>query len=260
MNPLSGILHTEISLFALACSRITGMIAVTPLAWAHAPNRIKVTLVLLLGLIAHGQHLRASVPDSPLLVGSALVTELGIGLLIGLVVRFSVAVAEVCGEAISPAIGLGMASAFDPTTQSHGTQISSILRYFIVMIALILGIHRVLLSGLLVGFRILPVGTANNIALGLPELLALSSSAISAGVRIALPLIAILYMAQIALAFIARAAPQMQVFNVGFAVMLAVGLSVFALILPDIARAFIVEVSRTGTLVENILMNLGATP
>ncbi|HMA94501.1 MAG TPA: flagellar biosynthetic protein FliR [Polyangiaceae bacterium] len=260
MSPLARILSTELSLFALACGRIAGIVAIAPLAWAHAPNRIKVTLVLLLGIVAHGQHLRAPLPESPLLIGSALVVELGIGLLIGLVVRFTVAIAEICGETISPAIGLGMASAFDPATQSHGTQISSILRHFMVLTALIIGIHRIVLSGLLVGFRTLPVGTASNLALGLPDLVALSSNAISAGVRIALPLIAILYMTQIALAFIARAAPQMQVFNVGFAVMLAVGLSVFALLLPDIAQAFITELSHVETHLESLLLTLGARP
>jgi len=94
--------------------------------------------------------------------------------------------------------------------------------------------------------------------MALPGLVQLSSSVISSGVRIALPLVAILYMTQIALAFIARAAPQMQVFNVGFAVMLAVGLSVFALIMPDIARAFVIELSQVGIRLEEALVLFGA--
>lgn len=258
MSSLDGILTTELSLFLLECGRISGVIIVAPLAWMHAPNRIRVVLVLLLGLVAHGLSVRAQAPGSPLLVASALVVELAIGIAMGLVIRFVVAIAEICGEVMSPAIGLGMASAFDPATQSHGSQISSILRYFFVLIALLIGVHRVLLGGLLVGFRMLPVGAAGNIATALPGLVQLSSSVISAGVRIALPLVAILYMTQIALAFIARAAPQMQVFNVGFAVMLGVGLTVFALILPDIARAFVIELSQVGTRLEDVLVLFGA--
>lgn len=255
---LDSLLHTEISLFALNCSRIAGLIMVAPLAWAHAPNRIKVVLVLLLSVVAQGQVTRAIIPDSTLLLATALVSELGIGLLIGMVVRFALAAAEICGETISPAMGLGMAQAFDPTTQSHGTQISSMLRYFVVLLALLLGVHRLLLGGLLAGFRLLPVGTVGSFEGTASGLQALSSAAINAGVRIALPLVAVLYMTQIALAFIARAAPQMQVFNVGFAVMLAVGLSLFALMMPDFARAFTVEWSLVPSHIEQLLLSLGA--
>jgi flagellar biosynthesis protein FliR len=257
---LDGILRTELSLFLLECGRIAGVIIVTPLAWMYAPVRIRVVLVLLLGLVAHGMSVGAESPGSPILVASALVVELAIGIVMGLVVRFVVAIAEVCGEVMSPAMGLGMASAFNPATQSHESQIANILRYFVVLIALLSGVHRVVLGGLLAGFRLLPVGSAGNVALALPSLIHLSSAVITAGVRIALPLVAILYMTQIALAFIARAAPQMQVFNVGFAVMLAVGLSVFALILPDVARAFVIELSQVATHLEDALVLFGAKP
>jgi flagellar biosynthesis protein FliR len=67
-------------------------------------------------------------------------------------------------------------------------------------------------------------------------------------------------MTQIALAFVARAAPQMQVFNVGFAVMLAVGLFLLAAILPDVSRGFIIELSQIGPRIEAILSTLGARP
>jgi flagellar biosynthetic protein FliR len=258
VNVLEGLLHAEICLFALNCSRIIGLIMVTPLAWAHAPNRIKVVLVLLLSVVAQGQLTRAVIPENTLLLGPAIVMELAIGILIGLVVRFALAAAEICGETLSPAMGLGMAQAFDPATQANGTQISSILRHFSVLLALLLGVHRLLIGGLLAGFRLLPVGSARDLGATVSGLSVLSSAAINAGVRIALPLVAVLYMTQIALAFIARAAPQMQVFNVGFAVMLAVGLSLFALMMPDFARAFSVEWSLVPLHVEQLLLSLGA--
>lgn len=260
MISLDGILRTEFALFILECARISGVVMVAPLAWVHAPNRVRVVLVILLGFVAHGLSAGISAPESPLQLGMALVAELSIGIIMGLVVRFVVAIAEVCGEVMSPAMGLGMASTFDPATQSHQSNLSNLLRYFVVLVALLMGIHRVLIGGLLAGFRLLPVGTAGNVGLALPSLIQLSGSVIASGVRIALPLIAILYMTQIALAFIARAAPQMQVFNVGFAVMLAVGLTVFALILPDIARALVVELSQVGTRLEDALILFGATP
>ncbi|HEY5957490.1 MAG TPA: flagellar biosynthetic protein FliR [Polyangiaceae bacterium] len=260
MNAIDEIARTEVALFLLECGRIAGVIIVAPLAWLHAPVRVRVALVLLLAFFAHGMSIEARLPDSPILLASALVVELAVGVGMGLIVRFVVAIAEVSGEVISPAIGLGMASAFDPSTHAHQSQIASLLRYFVVFVALLTGLHRVLLGALLAGFRLLPVGTTGNVALALPGLVQLSSVVISVGVRVALPLVAILYMTQIALAFIARAAPQMQVFNVGFAVMLAVGLTVLAMILPDVARALVVELSQLGSRLEDLLVLFGARP
>ena len=260
MIDFDGIVRTELSLFLLECGRISGIIMIAPLAWANAPVRVKAVLVLLLGFVAHGLSVKAAVPESTLLVATAMVVELGIGIVVGLIVRFIVAIAEIAGEIIGPAIGLSMASAFDPTTQSNQSQLGAILRYLMIFIALLIGVHRVLLGGLLASFRLLPVGTAESIAVALPGLVQLSVAVISAGVRIALPLVAVLYMTQIALAFIARAAPQMQVFNVGFAVMLAVGLSVFALMLPDFARAFVIELSQVAKRIEDMLFVFGARP
>jgi flagellar biosynthetic protein FliR len=258
VNPLDGLLRAEIALFFLECARVTGVVIVAPLSWVNAPNRLKVTLVLLLTFVAHGASARAIVPNSLVEIGLALAIELMVGVAMGFVVRVVVATAEICGEIVSPAIGLGVATAFDPTSHSTQSLISSLLRQLTVMLALIIGIHRVLLGGLLAGFQVLPVGTATEPGKLLPLLVDISSLAISAGLRIALPLVAILYMTQIALAFIARAAPQMQVFNVGFAVMLAVGMFLLAAILPDIGRGFLIELSQVGTRLEDVLGALGA--
>ncbi len=259
MNSLEGLLRAEMMLYLLECGRVAGVIIVAPFAWGNAPNRVKAALVLLLAFVAHGSSTRSILPGSTLAGALALAIEFAIGVAMGFVVRIVFAIAEICGEVMSPAIGLGVATAFDPATHSNQSIIASILHQLAVLLALLVGIHRVLLGGLLAGFRLLPVGSAGEPSRVLPELVEISSAAIEAGVRIALPLVAVLYMTQIALAFIARAAPQMQVFNVGFAVMLAVGLFLLAVLLPDISRSFLIELSHVGTTLDTIMGVLGAS-
>lgn len=260
MTALEDLLRAELALFVLECARVAGVIMIAPLAWLNAPMRIKVALVLMLAFVGHGLSARTVVPRSVFETGLMMCSELLLGIAMGFVVRLVVATAEIVGEIASPAIGLGIATSFDPTTHSQQSVLTSLLRYFVIFIALIIGVHRVVLGGLLAGFRLLPVGTVGAPGLLLPTFVEQSSLAIEAGVRIALPLIAILYMTQIALAFVARAAPQMQVFNVGFAVMLAVGLFLLGAILPDMSRGFIIELSQIGPRIEAILATLGALP
>jgi flagellar biosynthesis protein FliR len=80
-------------------------------------------------------------------------------------------------------------------------------------------------------------------------------------VRIAVPVVAVLFMVQLGLAFISRAAPAMQIFSVGFAVTLAVGLSVLITTIPDTARVILVEISHVSSRMQSVLdIVLGAPP
>ena len=120
--------------------------------------------------------------------------------------------------------------------------------------ALIAGLHRVVLSGLLASFKAIPVGSLTNPALTAPVVLAMTTDALASGVRIALPFIGVLFMCQVALAFISRAAPAMQIFSVGFAVTMAVGALVMVLALPDVGYELLAEVGRSGNKIETLLV------
>ena len=69
----------------------------------------------------------------------------------------------------------------------------------------------------------------------------------------AIPFIAVLFITQVALAFISRAAPAMQIFSIGFAVTLATGGLLMVLVLPDLGFELLSEVSRTGGKIETLL-------
>ena len=66
-----------------------------------------------------------------------------------------------------------------------------------------------------------------------------------------------LFITQLGLAFVARAAPAMQIFNVGFAVTLAVGGFVLVFVLPDIADELGAEFSHVGVRFERLLDAFG---
>jgi flagellar biosynthetic protein FliR len=99
-----------------------------------------------------------------------------------------------------------------------------------------------------------PVGSLGDPALETPVILAMTTEALATGVRIAIPFVAILFIAQVALAFISRAAPAMQIFSIGFAVTMATGGLVLVLALPDLGVELLGEVSRTGSKIETLLV------
>jgi flagellar biosynthetic protein FliR len=251
-------LQSEGSLFALECARVAGLIIAAPLAWLNAPTRVRGALVLMLGFVVHGASGAASVPASLLEVAWVFVTELALGAAMGLVVRCIVAMAEVAAETMAPMLGLGVAHIFDSSSHSTQNVMTTLLRQVSILIALVSGVHRVLLQALLGGFKLVPVGSVRLPANGLKVIWELSTNVLLVGVRLALPMIAVLFIVQIALAFVSRAAPQLQVFSVGFAVATAVGLTTLILVFPDFSRGLMVEYSQVSTYLEQLLRDFGA--
>jgi flagellar biosynthetic protein FliR len=258
---LDALLRAEAGSFFLETVRITGLIIVAPLPWTIAPARFRAVLVLLLTLAAHGANVAPQhVPGSSELIAFAVASEFVLGAALGFVVRLLVAIAEMVADVIAPQIGLGAAQIFDPQTSASATPLTGLFRNLAVFLALIAGVHRVVIGSLLVSFRLIPPGAVASAEQSVPVILQLSAQALAAGVRLALPVIAILFITQVALSFISRAAPAMQIFSVGFAVTLTVGMLVVFLILPDFGHEFLAEASHVGTQIETLLVAFGGRP
>src|SRR5688572_27600066 len=173
-----------------------------------------------------------------------------------MVVRLSIATAEIAGGAIAMPMGFSAAQAFDPTMGSTDSVLTRLFRHFALLLALISGLHRAMLGTLLSSFRILPVGTPAHVEATFPLFLELCGHVIGVGLQLALPILAVLLMANVALAFVARAAPTMQIFNVGFAVLLATGAAVLVISLPDMSRELAIGFDKNARFFERLLVGL----
>lgn len=253
MISLDAWVQAEAGTFALETVRVAGVVIAAPLAWLSAPVRVRGALVLMLAFVAHSELAAAAVQRPFERLAFSVGSEFMLGLGIGFVVRLFVAIAEMAADYIAPMMGIGAAQLFDPQTKAMQNVLSTLLRNFAVLLGLLAGIHRVLLGGLLASFRVVPVGSLSDPSLETEVILAMTSEALATGVRIAIPFIAILFMTQIALAFISRAAPAMQIFSIGFAVTMATGALVMVLVLPDLGLELVAEAARSGGKIETLL-------
>jgi flagellar biosynthetic protein FliR len=245
----------ELLVLVLETTRTAGLVVAAPLAWANVPARVRAAMVLILALVGHryGQHAEIS---SALGATLSLVPEFTIGLAMGFVVRLSVASVEMVGETLSPIMGLGIASLFDPHTQAQETGLTRILRLLALLLAVLLGLHRVLVGSLIASFRVLPAGSVMTPEFSTPVLVEMSVQALALGLRLALPILAVLVVAQVALAFVSRAAPSMQIFSIGFGITLIAGGMTLFVALPDVALEIAADLSRVGTRIETVVTAL----
>ena len=237
MDPLSLWLSHETAVFGLEMLRLAGLLIAAPLAWSFMPMMARAGLVFLLALVVHQPTSALDLHAlSPLRFFLSSLVELGLGVSIGLIARLVLSVGEIAADSIAPIMGLGAAQAFDPALGGQGTVLTRIMRYIGTWVALGVGLHHLLLGAVFRSFYTIPTGSLLNPGQIAPLVITMTSEVLVAGVKLGLPLVAVLFIAQVGLAFIARAAPAMQIFSIGFAVTLGVGALLWIVFAPDIIR------------------------
>lgn len=226
-----------IAAFLWPLTRIMGLIMVAPLFGNLAvPARIKVALGIMLAmLVAPGL---TNLPEmDPLSLPAVLILtqQFIIGAAMGFAVRIVFAAVEMAGELTGMTMGLGFATFFDPQSQGRSSAISQFLALLVLMFYLATNLHLVLLATLVDSFNSIPI-TMLPMGTKLFSQVALWGGQIfSFGVQIALPMVAVLLITNIALGILTRAAPQLNIFGIGFPVTISVGLLMMALVLPYLA-------------------------
>ena len=230
-------LNIWIASFLWPLTRILGLISSAPLYGnVSVPATTKILLGVLLSLI-----IAPTVPSLPSMDPMSLagllilVQQLIIGLAMGFAMRIVFAGVEMAGEISGMTMGLGFATFFDPQSQGHSSAISQFLSLITLMIYLATNMHLVLLSILADSFTTMPIMATplgNNFFNGL---VTWGGHIFSIGVQLSLPIVTILLMTNIALGILTRAAPQLNLFGIGFPVTIAAGFIMLALILPYLA-------------------------
>jgi len=157
-----------------------------------------------------------------------------IGLAIGTAVRFMFMVFELGGQVIAMQMGLGFAAMVDPQT---GNQVPVISQFYLIMATLAflsLNGHLLLIQILAESFTTLPVGGGGLNPNGLQALIGWTSWLFANAMLIALPAIVALTVINLSFGIMTRAAPQMNIFAVGFPIMMITGVIIMFLTLTTL--------------------------
>lgn len=227
-------MNTWIAALMWPLSRILGMIAAAPLFGNNSiPRSAKVVLGLLLAIIIAPAIPALPAADPMSLAGLLIVVqEFLIGAAMGFSMRIVFAAVEMAGEVASLTMGLGFASVFDPQTRGRSSAVSQFLALVATMAFLAINGHLLLLEVLAESFFTLPVSAAPFSSGGMLELVKWGGTIFSTGLQLCLPIVAALLITNVALGILTRAAPQLNIFGIGFPVSLGVGLLVISLALP----------------------------
>lgn len=200
------------------------------------PIKLRVGLALMLAFAAAG-FTPVSVPlDSPHAFAYAM-RETLIGVSLGLLLRLVFAAAVLAGDAIGLQMGLGFAFFVDPQNATQSPLVGSLYSTIAALLFLALDIHLLVIGGLMESFRVLPIDAPLDTRLGFNAVAAAGGEMFRLALSIALPALAALLLANLALSVLTRTAPQLNLFAVGFPATLIIGALVLGPTLPGAIEA-----------------------
>jgi flagellar biosynthesis protein FliR len=158
-----------------------------------------------------------------------LIQQILIGVGMGVSMRLVFAGIEMAGQILGSQMGLGFATFYDPLNTSQTVVIANFTTMIATLLFLSLNGHLIYFATLAQSFQTIPIG-ANFLSSGSWQLLALSAQKIFViGVVLSLPVVTALLITNLALGVLNKAAPQLNLFAVGFPITLGVGFVGFLL-------------------------------
>jgi flagellar biosynthesis protein FliR len=213
--------------FLLCALRIAAWLEISPpFATSGTPRPVRLMLAAGIALAVAGK----AVPHAPAaefgpLVSSA-VEQLFIGAALGFLTRLLFSAVEAAGSLIDLSGGFSLAFAYDPLSATNTSVFGRFYGVLATTLIFATNAHLVILQGFLHTFSSLPLDGTLSLSQLDQTLVHGVTAMFVAALQIAAPLIAVLFLADVALGLLSRISPQLNVFQVSFPlkIMLTLGL------------------------------------
>lgn len=248
--------YLKLPVFALVAARLGGLLMFQPILGALAiPVNLRALLVLgLAALITPVVSLPAAAPTAPLAIGLAMATEVLLGGLIGLAGVAVFLGLQWGGLMIAQECGLAFGRIVDPTGDEEETVLGVFYLQMAIVIYLVLGGHRALVAACLDTFDSIPLlSDTGATRIGAELVFRALTLGGHVALRVAAPAMLALFLVNLAMGFVSRTMPQLNVLAVGFSVKALVGFMLVAVSLPSATDAFVMALQQIVQLLHDLV-------
>jgi flagellar biosynthetic protein FliR len=262
-------LDRAIVLGALVVARIVPIVQLVPYLGGKAvPQTVKLGLSMAVAVIVYPavwtSGAAAALPESPFALAALAFKEVLVGMTIGFVAALVFEAVRMAGQMIDSARGQTQATAMVPQLPER-VSVSAELGYQLaVVIFLVAGGHRIFLAGLVRSFGWIPPQTIPALGGGrldalVEAIVRMTADAITLAVLLSFPVVAAILLANLFLALVNKAAPQINVFFLGMPIKAVLGVAVLLLSLQVLLERIADEALVQLDALLDILRLLGAT-
>lgn len=255
MNITSEELISFIASYLWPFIRIAALISIIPILSAQIiPKRAKIGLAAALTLVI--VPTLDPMPAVELLSPDGIlisIYQMLIGLAMGFAIRIVFSAFETGGNLIGQTMGLGFAQMVDP---ANGVTVPVVSQFYTILSTLLflaLNGHLIMIEVLARSFKTLPVALQSVSSDGLWSLIILSGWIFKGAVLISLPAVAALLLVNIAFGVMMRAAPQLNIFAIGFPLTLILGFVFILVTLPIFLPQFTAILDNAFVTIEHII-------
>jgi len=232
----SSVSISNIEGFLLVLTRTAGIFTLVPIFGDnHVPMQIRVGIALSLSLIftplaLSSQSFPVALDVLPLTV--MILKEAVTGIAIGFVTLLVFAAIQVAGEYIDLQSGFNAAQMMDPLFGSQTAIAGRFHQLLASVLFFVTNAHHIVLLGLADSFKVVPLGALSFNGVVAAGIFKLFGGLFVIALKIAAPVVAAVFLADVVLAILSRIVPQMNVLMVGLPLKIGVGLVGMLIALP----------------------------
>jgi flagellar biosynthetic protein FliR len=184
---------------------------------------LAVAVALILTPVVDIQVARSAIP-------LVVVREVMFAMIFGLAARFVFFAVDMAGQVMSNATGLSMAAIVNPEI-GQSTEISQLYSIIATLLFFAIDAHHDLIAIFVRSYELTPLGTITLQGI-MTAAVSFATGIFVIALKISAPVVIIMLMTNILLGFVSKAAPQMNVFFVGYPLYLFLGFLTMFLSLP----------------------------
>ncbi len=231
--------QNQVILFLLLFARVTGLFAFFPF-FSHMaiPVSVKTALAVFMVIFLFPLATMPNIELNIVSISLAIVSELFLGLIAGLILNLVFAMLQMAGMQISFVMGFTMASVIDPGSNISTPIISQILTLLGLLVLLAFNVHHLILIFLAKSLHLLPLGEfypGGNLWVYLVKSV---SSMFVYGFILSFPIVGLSLLSDLVFGMLMKTMPQFNLLVVGFPIKIMVGFIVMIAVLGPMMFIF----------------------
>ena len=219
--------YAEFERFLFVFFRVGALMLFVPVFGSRqVPSSMKIgfSLFLAIAIFPLVQDRPLPEPQGIFELSTFLIADVTIGLGIAFITRLIFTAVQIAGTVVDFQMGFGVVNVIDPQTDTQVSVTSQFHNIIAVLIFLAVDAHHFIIQAIVESFLIINPAEINFADITPGYMLHLFSGTFTTAVKIAAPIMAILFFLSVGLGLVARTVPQMNVFIVGFPLQIGVGL------------------------------------
>ena len=227
--------------FLLTFARVGTMIMLLPgIGEMNLPSRVRLAMALVLTAILLPAHQSAYAVDlkalGPVLL--VLFQELLVGAVLGLTARMAISALQVAGFVVANQLGLGFATAVDPTQNQQGIIVGNFLSVLGITLIFATDLHHLVIAALNDSYTIFAPGEIPPIGDAAQHVTRIVATSFKIGIQLSAPFLVFGLLFNLGLGILSRLMPQMQVFFIGLPLSILLGLLLLLLVIGAMMGTF----------------------